>query len=152
MLLCPTTVFIQLFNLGCTLCSSTSLRESTDPTHDAIPYTCLSAKLSTSSYYPQVPNGPLMRDHVQRAKDVHWLFPPTFSFGIPGLFNQDLKDETLHLAFDSSPLSPSDCSSAGFNGLQNDCASMVDSLSGRSASLVFHTLFSHCNLSPRGET
>ena len=132
MLLCPTAFFFQFFNLGYTLCCSTSLRESTDPSHNNIPYICLGAKLTTSSIYPQISNGPLKRDQVQRTKDVHWLFTPTFSFGVPGFFNQDSKDNNGKPALDSSPLSPSDCSVAGFSGQQHDAASMVDSRSGQS--------------------
>jgi hypothetical protein len=68
------------------------------------------------------------RDQAQRAKDVHWLFSPTFSFGIPGFFDHNTKDKNEILILDSSSLflSPSVCSAAGSGGQQRDSAPTVD--------------------------
>jgi hypothetical protein len=153
MLLYPAAVFFQFFHLGCIICSSTSLRESTDPSHNAIQYICLGAKLSTTSIYPQVSNSPVKRDQVQRAKDVHWLFTPTFSFGIPGFFNHYSEDKNEIPVLDSSPLflSPSVCSAAGYSGQQRDAASTVDN-SGPSdwhhisSDLFLYSLQSKCDI------
>lgn len=132
---------LNLPNLGYALCSSTSLRESTDSLHNA-PCIPTGAVLSTSSIIPQGSNGPLKQDQVQEAEVSYWLFTPGFAFGISGFFNQDSKDKNGTPLSNSADSWPAVCSSTTFNG-QLNCAPVIDKSLHSSAGRIvcYHLIY-----------